>query len=682
MSEGTTGEGATREGVIGEAGLGGRDLPSPVPPAGTPIVELVDVSRLYPNGETVVRALDRVSLSIMPGEFVAIMGQSGSGKSTLMNIVGCLDRPSSGQYRVAGVDVAGLDPDALAHLRCSSFGFVFQRYNLLPSLTAAENVEIPAIYAGLPRERRVSRSHALLARLGLAERAGHRPSQLSGGQQQRVSIARALMNAAPVILADEPTGALDSRSGEEVLALLTELNAEGHTVILITHDAEVAAHARRIVRFQDGHIVSDEPTPRAALPPPAAPPKPAGHLEGRGGLARFVPDLAEAVRMAFASMYANLFRTVLTLLGIVIGVASVITMLAVGDGGKQQVMERIAQIGTNLLIVRPGAAGIRTSGDNATLLPEDADALRAIPGLGAVAPERTGRYTMRFGSEDYFTQITGTTADYLAARDWPMERGVMFSAADVKAYTPVLVLGQTVARNLFGEDDPIGRYVLVKNVPYQVIGILGARGANAFGQDQDDVALVPLSTGFVRVFGRRFVNSVTLKVDDAANIPAVEREVTRILTERHQAEDFQVRNTAQFLETAMATQETLTLVLGCVAAISLIVAGIGVMNIMLVSVTERTREIGIRMATGARMSNIMLQFNTEALVVCGVGGAVGVVLGLGAAVALAMLGVNIVLSLLPPLLAFGCAFLTGLIFGYLPARKAAGMDPVVALAYE
>jgi len=657
----------------------------PAPAEAEPLLLLEHVSKVYPSGESEVRALDDVSLTIRPGEYVAIMGQSGSGKSTLMNILGCLDRPSHGRYLVRGRDVEGLDADELAALRCRTFGFVFQRYNLLTAITAEENVEIPAIYAGQPRLERRERAVELLERLGLGERVAHLPTQLSGGQQQRVSIARALMNAAPIILADEPTGALDSASGRQMLDLLAELNAEGYTIILITHDKDVATHAHRVVRLQDGRIVSDAPNlvpsqgeGEAAQAELKVPP-----FDARTRNA-FLPDLAEAVKMAFRAMRANAFRTALTLLGVVIGVAAVIAMLAIGQGSKQQVLDRIASLGTNLLVVRPGAPGVRTTGSNASLTPDDAEAIAAeIANVRAVSPDRSTNATVRVGNIDYATSIQGSGPDYAAARGWPLAAGAMFTAADVEGYAPVVVLGQTTARVLFpGGQDPLGKYVLIKNVPFEVIGLLSGRGANAFGMDQDDLAVIPLSTGFMRIFGRRFLNSITVTVEDTDRIDETQAEITALLRRRHQTEDFQIRNTAAMLETATATADTLTRLLASVAAISLIVGGIGVMNIMLVSVTERTREIGIRMATGARRANIMLQFATEALVICGVGGLAGVALGVGAALALQHFGVFVVLSAGPALLAFGCSFLTGLVFGFLPARKAAHLDPVAALAYE
>ncbi len=645
-----------------------------------PLLELSQVSRVYPSGEDVIRALDSVSLTVMPGEYVAIMGQSGSGKSTLMHILGCLDRPSSGAYRVLGRDVAELDSDELAALRCRTFGFVFQRYNLLPAISAEENVEIPAIYAGRPKAERVARAQALLARLGLADRGGHRPAQLSGGQQQRVSIARALMNEAPVVLADEPTGALDSQSGAEVLALLAELNREGRTILLITHDPQVAAHADRIVRLQDGQVISDERRGSGGGEA-AARARPGRRLEVRN---RFLPDLGEAVKMAFRSMRANAFRTVLTLLGVIIGVAAVIAMLAIGQGSKQAVLDRISAMGTNLLVVRPGAPGVRSTGANASLTLDDAEAIAAeVPNVLAVSPERQATATVRVGNVDYATSIQGTGPGYVAARDWALSEGTMFTATDVDGYAPVVVLGRTVARVMFPDGrSPVGRYVLIKNVPFEVIGMLAPRGANAFGMDQDDMVLMPISTGFMRVFGRRYLNTATVAVADVDRISETQDAISALLRQRHQAQDFQIRNTASILETATATADTLTRLLASVAAISLLVGGIGVMNIMLVSVTERTREIGIRMATGARRANIMLQFNTEALVICGAGGLAGVVLGIGTALVLQSFGSTVVLQIGPPVLAFGCAFLTGLVFGYLPARKAAGLDPVVALAYE
>lgn len=641
-----------------------------------PLLSLEHISRHYHGGDTVVKALDDVSLTIWSGEFVAIMGQSGSGKSTLMNIIGCLDQPSAGHYRVRGRGAESLDADELAALRRETFGFIFQRYNLLATASAEGNVEIPALYAGMAREDRRTRARALLTKLGLGERCDHKPSQLSGGQQQRVAIARALMNDPPVILADEPTGALDSRSGQDVMALLKELNAEGRTIILITHDEHVAAHANRIIRIHDGKIIEDK----------GGSGKSVSTIDDKNPAQQDIgltSESLESVRTALTALRVNLFRTALTLLGIIIGVAAVITMLAVGNGSKQKVLDQISAMGTNIMNIRPGAPGVRSSGDNASLTPDDARALEEIANVQVVVPERSGRKTLRFGSIDYATSVQGVGSGFPLARDWPVERGTFFTLRDVESYAPVIVLGTTVAKTLFPDgSDPVGQFVLVGNIPFEVLGILKSKGAAPWGGDQDDSALVPYTTGMSRLFGSNYLNSITIKVTDADAIQSTEEQIISILKSRHGAEDFSVRNTASFLEMATETQNTLTILLGAVAAISLLVGGIGVMNIMLVSVTERTREIGIRMATGARMRDIMIQFNTEAAVVCTIGGILGGLTGLGAGMLISFFGVQVVFSVMPALLAFSCAVATGLLFGYLPARKAARLDPVVALSSE
>jgi macrolide transport system ATP-binding/permease protein len=642
----------------------------------TPLLRLTDVSRHFVSGDNVVRALDKVTLSIWAGEFIAIMGQSGSGKSTLMNIIGCLDRASEGTYEVAGQDIAALDADQLAALRRNTFGFVFQRYNLLATATAEENVEIPAIYAGMSKSRRLDQARALLGQLGLSDRIDHRPPQLSGGQQQRVAIARALMNDPPVILADEPTGALDSRSGEEVMNLLKELHRNGRTIILITHDENVAANAQRVLRILDGRLVDGSVQQAEA---PADPSRGGAAVAGSGALA----GIGEAAKMAVRALRANLFRTALTLLGIVIGVASVITMMAVGSGSKEKVLQRIGMMGTNIVNIRPGAPGIRGGGDIVTLVVEDAVAMQQIPNVQYVLPERGSRYTVRVGNIDYSTSIQGTWPQMPQVRDWPVASGGFFTERDLRSYAPVAVLGQTVVSKLFPDgSDPIGRFVLIKNVPFEVVGTLSSKGSSMFGTDQDDSVYVPLTTGLMRVFGKTYLNGIAVRVEDVSRVDETEAALTDLLKARHRTEDFSVRNMASIIETATATQNTLTMLLGAVAAISLLVGGIGVMNIMLVNVTERTREIGIRMATGARMRDILLQFNTEAAVVCTFGGLLGVALGYAIGFALRGFGIDVIFDPLPALIAFTSAFITGLLFGYLPARKAARLDPVVALASE
>jgi macrolide transport system ATP-binding/permease protein len=670
------------------------------PPVGAasdaPILSLRDVTKTYARGDMAVEVLKGVSFDVWPGEFVAVIGPSGSGKSTLMNLIGCLDRPTSGSYRVAGTEVTELDADGRAALRRSTFGFVFQQYNLLGTATALENVEVPAVYAGLPRAARDERGRELLGQLGLADRLDHRPNQLSGGQQQRVSVARALMNGGAVILADEPTGALDSKSGADVMALIKDLHRQGHTILLITHDAKVAREANRVVEISDGEIVTDtrvagpearnrwqRPEGEAAhMPPPRAAPRfarPAPALA-----APLLLPLAETARLAFNALRVNFIRTLLTLLGIIIGVASVVTMLAVGNGAKQQVLDRITAMGTNLLLVRAGAPNQRFAGGfRGSLMQSDADAIAELPNVAHTVPEFPFNATVRFGTNDHQTQLTGTTPNYAEARSWPLASGVFFDQDDMQAYAPVVVLGETVANALFTRgEEPLGQHILVNNNPFLVIGVMYPKGANDSGQDMDDMMFTPLTTGRLRSFGQRFVRAITVAVTDLERIDDTQEAVRQLLISRHSMEDFQIRNMSEVMEAADETQDTLTVMLGSIAAIALLVGGIGVMNIMLVSVTERTREIGIRMATGARRIDILLQFATEALVVCAVGGALGVLLGVGATFAFEAFGKPILISLGPMVLAFACAFGTGVVFGYLPARRAADLDPVTALGSE
>lgn len=642
----------------------------------TPLIELKGITRSFGQGDLAVPVLKGIDLKIYPGEFVAIMGPSGSGKSTLMNILGCLDQPSSGEYWFDGRDVSALSRDELALLRREAFGFVFQSYNLLPGMTARENVEIPAIYAGMAPARRHQRADELLTGLGLGERLTHRPSELSGGQQQRVSIARALMNGGQIIFADEPTGALDSKSSQEVIRLLTDLSAQGHTVILITHDQDVADVARRQIHIADGEVVRDtgvETTARTA---------PVKAADIRNGAV--LSDWQEALKSALRSLRSNLFRTALTLLGIVIGVASVITMLAIGEGAKKDVVDRISTMGSDLLLVRPGGPDQRGGRWSVTtLVADDYRAINEIEGVLAAIPELTGGQTLRYSNRDHQAEINATSFQFPVARQWPVAEGTFFSAQDEANYAAVAVLGTSTAQVLFPDESPLGKHLMVNNVLFQVIGVMEEKGASPMGQDQDEVVFVPYTTGSLRIFGQTHLRNVTVAVADIDRMAEIEAIIHDTLLARHGGvEDFTIRNMASLIDTISETQNTLTWLLGSIAAISLLVGGIGVMNIMLVSVTERTREIGIRMATGARAWNILQQFLTEAWLVSAIGGLIGVGLGIAATQLIGSFGTPVHMTVLPMVLAFSCAFATGLIFGFLPARKAARLDPVHALASE
>lgn len=647
----------------------------------TALLEINRVTRVFHAGEETVTALDEVELSIESGELVAIVGASGSGKSTLMNILGCLDQPSSGDYRIGGRSVAGLTPDDLAALRREHFGFIFQRYHLLGTLNAADNVAMPAIYAGLASDTRRKRAKSLLQRLGLGDRLDHRPNQLSGGQQQRVSIARALMNGGRIILADEPTGALDSRSGETVLEILKELHADGHTVIIVTHDMEVAGHADRIIEMRDGRILSDRRI--GALKP--APVLPSGEKAPVNVLAAFRSRLAEAFPMALRSMAAHRVRTFLTMLGIIIGIAAVVAVIGLGEGTRRRVLAQISELGASTLVIYPGRHwGDERADSIKTLVVSDAEALEAQTYVDSVTPEVGSTAKVRFGRLSISANINGVGEDYFRISGLKLVQGTIFSEETVAERRQEAVIENKVAATLFPDGgSPLGKIILIDRMPAVVIGVVARRSAG--GSDKSLQIYLPYTSVTGRLLGpATSLGGLTVRIADHVDTTVAERAIVGLMERRHGTKDFFVFNSDRLRRTLEKASQTMTLLISSVAIISLVVGGIGVMNIMLVSVTERTREIGLRMAVGARQLDIMLQFLIEAVTICIAGSIVGVGLALGIAAAFGGPGSEfpMIISIDAILIACVFAFLIGLVFGFLPARNASRLDPVEALARE
>jgi macrolide transport system ATP-binding/permease protein len=707
-------------------------LPNFAAAAAERLIEIRDLKRTYHLGDIDIHALRGANLLIERGEFIAIVGASGSGKSTLMNIIGCLDRPTSGKYVLDGIDVASLDEEQLAAIRSRRIGFVFQSFNLLSRTNAIENVELPLLYSGWTTEGG-HHAHELLLMVGLAGRERNNPNQLSGGQQQRVAIARALVNHPSILLADEPTGNLDTQSSIEIMSLIQRLNRDqGLTVILVTHEADVAAFADRVVTFRDGVIVSETRNRPAAAASSTA----SAVLAPAPGLGAPRPEKEEAwsfAAMAIATagraLGRNKMRSALTMLGIFIGVAAVIAMVAIGQGASASVRDQIASLGSNLIIVLPGATtanGVRAGfGSRSTLTVGDALAIqkeaRSVALTGYVNRQAAQVVS---ATTNWSTNITGTTADHIEIADWPVARGRFFTGEEDHAAANLCVLGQTVANNLFAPGvDPVGQTVRIKAVLMRVIGVMSPKGQNNWGQDQDDVVFIPFQTAQRKVIGAAAANPVATstafystspfnstnvrtsvfgnvpKLNGMVNVielktsgsdliqPAID-QVTQILHQRHrvqfnQDDDFTVRSLEDIAQAAQGAAQVMTMLLAAVASISLLVGGIGIMNILLVSVTERTREIGIRMAIGARRSHILLQFLVEALLLSLIGGLAGAILGIAASRLISSLaGWPTLVSPASILIAFLFSAAVGIFFGYYPARKASLLDPIDALRYE
>ena len=697
-----------------------------------PVIRIEGVSRTYHVGDIDVCALRDVSLIVEHGEFIAIMGASGSGKSTLMSVLGCLDRPTSGRYWFDGIDVAQLAEPDLAGLRSERLGFVFQSFNLLPRTSAIDNVALPLLYAmsGLGHARvRFERARTVLDKLGLRDRERNTPGQLSGGQQQRVAIARALINQPSLLLADEPTGNLDTRNSNEIMQTLSSLNREqGVTIIVVTHEPDIAAFADRVLTMRDGQIISDvKKTGREKAARPAA--ELAGELVQTKGPSSYTglsnaswPFVWMVMTAAAEAIWRNKMRSALTMLGVFIGVAALIVMVSVGQGANEAVRKEIARLGTNLVVILPGAAtsgGARGgSGSASTLTVADVQAIRReASAVGEVSYLIRQAGQIRFANQNWTTGIQGVSSNYPPMTNWQIAAGRAITPEDERNAGLVAVLGETVRRQLFGtSQNPIGAMVQVKGVSLRVVGILDSKGQTSFGQDQDDLIMVPFTTAERKILGVAapsqqqtainwiyptppnpyglqprmigFVNQIYVQAVDQAAIQTAISQATDILARRHRIgpgtmNDFSVRNLSQIAETAEGSSRIMALLLAAVASISLVVGGIGIMNILLVSVTERTREIGLRMAIGARRLHVLLQFLAEAIFISVSGGVVGIVIGAAFSVAIAAVtGWPAPISLAAIAGGFLFSAAVGIFFGYYPARKAARLDPIEALRYE
>jgi macrolide transport system ATP-binding/permease protein len=651
--------------------------------AHVPLLRLKKVWRSYPSGDEPIHALKNVNLTIEAGEMVAIIGQSGSGKSTLMNILGCLDRPTKGSYRVAGRPTKKMTPNELASLRREHFGFIFQRYHLLPDLDARGNVEVPAVYAGKARGARRDRSVALLGRLGLADRLTHRPNQLSGGQQQRVSVARALMNGGEVILADEPTGALDSKSGVEMMKILKELNAEGHTIILVTHDPKVAAHARRIIEISDGEIIADYANPEAGPAPEASQLTIATAPES---WTAFFDRVGEALRMALLAMNAHKLRTLLTMLGIIIGIAAVVTILALIGGAQKSVLAGVGALGSDAITIMPGqGVGDERAAMARGFNPSDIQALSRQTYVDSVTPLSSSGRTLRVGNITGRSQIQGVGEGFFRVQNVEIERGRPFTSGDIGLASQVVVIDQNTADKMFPDKNPLGQTLLLGSVPAKVIGVTKKQtGLQALAMGDSLTVYIPYTMLMTRMDRRADVQQISLKVKEGVPHAAAEKALVRLLIARRGQQDFFVITPEAFRQNLQQITLIFSVLFGVIGGISLLVGGIGVMNIMLVSVSERTREIGVRTAVGARQSDILSQFIIEAILVCLIGGVLGVALSMGAGAIFGMIvkDFQLVYSPMVMVAAFAVSSLIGIVFGWLPARNAAVLDPVDALARE
>lgn len=627
--------------------------------------------------------LDNVSLGICKGEFVAIIGQSGSGKTSLLNIIGTLDEPSSGEYFLDNYDVNKASKDEKARLRREKIGFIFQRYNLLNLLNAKENVALPAVYAGKNKNERLKKAKELLSFLELDHKEFLKPNQLSGGQQQRVSIARALINGGELILADEPTGALDSKSGKIVLEILTKLNEQGHTIVLVTHDPCIAAMAKRVIEIKDGKIIKDS-NPKELINPDK---KIMG--KERKSFSLLKNQIVESFKMSIAAIIAHKLRSLLTMLGIIIGIASVVCVVALGLGAQQSILASISSIGTNTIEVVSGRGlGDIRSGKTRLNL-SDLKTLSSLPYLEAVEADVGKVGVVTYKSNSLQARIYGVGPNHLKLRGLVMVNGRFINYEDINDNTNICIVDENALRILFENANTrsvLGKSIIFNKQPLTIVGVLKRERDNkGFRADENTIKIyTPYTTLMNKITGDKQIRAIVTKVKDEVNPSLAEEAMIKILEIKRGQKDFFTINSDAIKNAVEENTATLTLLVSSIAVVSLIVGGIGVMNIMLVSVSERTREIGVRMAIGARKEDILMQFLIEAVLICSFGAIFGVLLSFVIVEVFNSLGMGftMILSLNSIFLGLLSSVLIGLVFGFFPAKNAANLNPINALSKE
>ncbi|MGP2502984.1 ABC transporter permease [Pantoea ananatis] len=639
------------------------------------IIELKKITHGFIKGGKESIVLNDINLKIAAGELVAIIGPSGSGKSTLLNIIGCLTRQRSGDCYIYNENTKDLSSDKLANLRAKCIGFIFQRYHLMSGLTVQQNIEIPAIYTNEMFKSRHARSISLLNQLELAGRGNHKPSELSGGQQQRVSIARSLMNGGEIILADEPTGALDAHSRTEVMEIFKNLNERGHTIIIATHDMNVVKYAHRIINIHDGKI-SEANVGQVNIKENLNVPFCSQEFT-RG----FLNSIYAAFQMAFVAMNSNILRTILTMLGIIFGIAAVVVVVALGEGAKQRTLENIKSLGTNVISIYPGK-DFTDTGMN-SLLPKDATLLAKNKFVSSVSPIINSSANIVYRAISLKASVYGVGSNYFDINGIKFIQGMSF----INDYSGLqeVVIDKSGAASLFGiyASSAIGKVIIVGSVPVRVVGvILNNNHPESLGQ----ISLwMPFSTVIYRLSGKSNLENIMVRLKENTSSDLAIGSINETLKLYHGKKDFRIYNFDKIRKSVERTSTTFSILILMIALVSLVIGSIGVMNIMLVSITERKHEIGIRIAMGARRIDIMLQFIIEATLISLLGGFLGVILSYAIKPIFSLLAgdmVTFIYSWEVTITAFLCSCLVGIIFGYFPARKAALMDPALLLADE